>query len=163
MQIQRIMTTDVKTCAPHDDLTVAAHLMWENDCGCLPVLDQDRKIRGIITDRDICMAAYTQGQRLRDIQVQNAMSREVFFCQPDQELEHVEQLMQHRQIRRVPVVNEENILVGVLSINDIARHSNGNSNGKRHGSKAGVSAKEVTETLAAICEPRSHRPRLAVS
>jgi CBS domain-containing protein len=100
-----------------------------------------------VTDRDICMAAYTQGRPLGSILVANAMAREVLSCHADDSLGVAERLMSEAQIRRVPVVNGDNRAVGLVSLNDIARHAS--SSQKKNGLD-----REVTRTLAAICQPR---------
>ena len=66
MKVGDLMTKDVKACSQHDSLNRAAQLMWENDCGSVPVVDSDSKVVGMLTDRDICMAAYTKGIALKD-------------------------------------------------------------------------------------------------
>ena len=77
MKIQNLMTRDVRTCRREDVLVEAARIMWENDCGSVPVVDAQRHVVGMITDRDICMAAYTRGQRLADMTVESAMSKTI--------------------------------------------------------------------------------------
>jgi len=121
-------------------------LMWENDCGAIPVVDDGDHLVGMLTDRDICMSAYTQGSPLHAIPVHNAMAREVFACGPNDTLEQAEQLMAEKRIRRIPIVDDDNQPLGVLSINDIARHAAAarKKNGLEH---------EVTQTLAAIGKP----------
>jgi CBS domain-containing protein len=146
MRIQEIMSKPVVTCRPEDPLNTAAQLMWEHDCGAIPVTE-DGQLVGIVTDRDICMAAYTQGKPLSEIPVAHAMATQVFSCNPEEALDAAERLMSEKQIRRVPVVNGDNRPVGILSLNDIARH--GASTGRAKGID-----REVTRTLAAIGTPR---------
>lgn len=151
MEIRKIMSEPAVTCRAEDSLNTAAQLMWERDCGALPVVDDGGRAVGIVTDRDICMAAYTQGRALTDIRVAEAMSRSVFSCHADDSLEDAERLMKERQIRRVPVVDGDNRAIGMLSLNDLARCA------ARARQKSGME-RELTQTLAAICEPR---PRAA--
>jgi predicted transcriptional regulator len=77
MKIQNVMTRDVSACSPEDMLSRAAQLMWERDCGCVPVIDHSGVVCGMVTDRDICIAAYTQGLPLHQIAVRRAMSPHV--------------------------------------------------------------------------------------
>lgn len=149
MSIRDIMSQPAVTCQPIDSLNTAAQLMWEHDCGALPVIDDDGHVVGMITDRDICMAAYTQGGTLRDVPVAQAMAKEVFSCQAEDALADVEQLMSEKQIRRVPVVNGDSRPLGVVSLNDIARFA---ASARR---RNGID-REVIETLAAISRPRPH-------
>jgi len=118
--VRRIMREHPTACAPEDSLNRAAQIMWEHDCGAVPVTSADGGIAGIITDRDICMAAYTRGQPVSAMSVESAMSRVVQTCSPDDSLGHATRLMAHNQVRRLPVV-ENGKLVGMLALADIAR------------------------------------------
>jgi CBS domain-containing protein len=123
MQVQELMSQPVITCGPGDTLNRVAQLMWEHDCGAIPVTDEDGKVVGIITDRDVCMAAYTQGLPLQAIRVTTVIAREVFSCHPQDSVDDAERLMADKQIRRVPVLDGADRPVGLLSLNDIARES----------------------------------------
>jgi CBS domain-containing protein len=147
MQVQELMTRPAVTCRSTDPLNTAAQLMWDHDCGAVPVVDDSGSLVGLITDRDICMAAYTQGRRLEEIPAAEAMATRVFSCHRHDSLESAEELMGEKQIRRLPVIDSDRRPIGVLSLNDIARHAaTSRTNGR-------LSA-DVTRTLAAICEPR---------
>lgn len=148
--IRDFMTREVHSCRIDDTLDAAAGKMWDFDIGCLPIVDDDDHPIGIVTDRDVCMAAYTQGRPLREIVVGSAMAKELFTCAPDDPVSRAEALMQRHQIRRLPVV-EEGRLAGILSMNDLARAAQVRESGGR----ASVSAEDVEATLAAICEPRT--------
>lgn len=109
------------TCKPNDTLNEPARLMWEFDCGAIPVVNEAWSLVGIITDRDICMAAYTRGQSLGALSVENAMATDVATASPDATLEAITALMRQRQIRRVPVV-DDGLVVGIVSLADVARY-----------------------------------------
>jgi len=150
MKISQIMKTDVEVCAIDDNLAAAASRMWDCDIGCLPVLDVAGQVVGMVTDRDICMAAFTRGERLQDIPVSIAMAKEVLSCSPDATLVEGEEVMRSGQVRRLPVIDSDGRLVGIVSLNDLAllaEHEIGRKN-------RDLSAHEVTATLAAICAPR---------
>jgi len=150
MNASEMMTAAVKSCGTNDNLQRAAQLMWENDCGVVPVVDGDGRVAGMITDRDICMAAYTQGRPLWQIPVSNAMAKQVHSVHENDSLEAVEGLMRQARVRRVPVLDGDGRLKGILSMNDLARHSH------RSGQKSnGLSGDSVVKTLAAICVPRT--------
>jgi predicted transcriptional regulator len=84
MNVSQLMSRNVETCRPEDTpLAGAARKMWERDIGCLAVIDADGRVVGMITDRDICMAGYTQGRPQHEIQVAAAMSKELFSCTPN--------------------------------------------------------------------------------
>lgn len=152
MKASQVMTTDVRTCWVNEPLDRAARLMWEMDCGALPVLDQNGRVVGMITDRDVCMAAYTQARLLGQIPVSHAMSHELHSCRPDETLDKVEKTMRSHQIRRLPVVDDEGHLKGILSLADIAQRAA--KDAKRKTGTKEVSLGEVGETLAAVTNPR---------
>jgi CBS domain-containing protein len=142
------MTQPVVSCRSGENLHAAARLMWDHDCGAIPVVNDDGQLVGIVTDRDICMATYTQGRAPQDISVLDAMARTVFSSRPEERLADAERLMGEQRIRRLPVVDEGNRPVGMVSLNDIARHTAA-SKGKDNLSR------DLVQTLGAICEPRS--------
>jgi len=107
MKVGELMTADAKACGPSDTLNRAAQLMWENDCGAVPVVDQQLRVIGMVTDRDICMAAYTQGRPLAQSRVESAMSHGAYTCAPGDDIASAEKLMCERQVRRLPVIDEE--------------------------------------------------------
>ncbi|MBI1853495.1 MAG: CBS domain-containing protein [Planctomycetes bacterium] len=147
------MTSDVKTCREWDSLAVAAHLMWDNDCGCVPVVDSERRVIGTVTDRDIAMATYHQGAAPAFISVGTVMRRDAFSCSPDDSLEDAQKQMRTHQVRRLHVVGREGHIVGILSLNDVARHA-------VRDDRAIVrqqNAEDLARTLATICEPRSSK------
>ena len=152
MNVEQLMTKEAKTVRRDETLSEAARIMWENDVGCAPVVDSDGSYRviGIVTDRDICMAAYTQGKPLHDLPVSTAMSSAVLTCRGDDTIAHAAEIMRENHIRRLPVVDEAGQLLGVISLTDIAREAAAE---RRKRSKK-VTDAEVGLTLSAICEPR---------
>jgi CBS domain-containing protein len=118
--VRSLMTTHVRTCRSDDSLVRAAQLMWETDCGAVPILSYDRVV-GVITDRDVCMASYTQGRRLGDIRVDSAMSKVLFSCGPDESVGAALATMADKRVRRLPVLNENGKLLGIISISDVTR------------------------------------------
>ena len=153
MRVHEIMSRPAVTCGASDSAERAAQLMWDHDCGAVFVTADDGHVIGVVTDRDICMAAYTQGAPLKSIRVEDAMARRVHFCREDDTLEACERLMSEKQIRRVPVVDGQNRPVGAISQNDIARYaaSSQKPDGREH----------LARMLAAIGQRRSAGPGLA--
>jgi CBS domain-containing protein len=150
MRVGELMTIDVKACGPGDSLNRAAQIMWENDCGCVPVADGAGKVVGMLTDRDICMAAYTQGRLLAEISVSSAMSKTIVSCRADDAVAAAERLMREERVRRLAVVEADGRLAGILSLSDIARRArHERPSGKK---KTQLSLSEVGETLGSICE-----------
>lgn len=150
MKVEQLMSRNVITCLAHDTLATAAGRMWDLDIGSLPVVNEDGAVMGMITDRDICMAAYTQGTALCEIPVARAMSKETYSCGPAADVTEAEEIMRTRQVRRLPVVSALGQLVGIVSLNDLARAA-----GKPTSKAArALSPQEVTSTLAAVTVPR---------
>ncbi len=149
-QVQQVMTMSVYSCHVNDHLGTAAKLMWEHDCGVVPVVNEDGQALGMLTDRDICMAAFTQGRALTELGVQQAMSQRLVVCHPEDSIDRAEELMSMHQLRRLPVVNPEGQLVGMLSINDLARAA-AHANSKGHAGPNGVRLQSTAQTLAAVC------------
>jgi len=149
MKVSDLMTKEVKACSRHDSLNRAAQLMWENDCGAVPVLDSDSKVIGMLTDRDICMAAYTQGIALVDASVASVMSRDVSVCNPSDNISAAAERMRDHRIRRLPVVDRDHRLIGILSVSDIARETDRLRASKSR--KRPIKDGELIEMLGAIC------------
>jgi CBS domain-containing protein len=118
MKVSEAMTRDVKMITPEDNLESAAKLMAEEDIGFLPVAENDRLI-GTVTDRDIVVRGLAQGKG-RSAHVRDVMTRDVKYCYEDEDVEHVVQNMGDIQVRRLPVVNRDKRLVGVISLADAA-------------------------------------------
>ena len=161
MRVRDCMTTDLVTCHPEDSDAHAARLMWERDCGVLPVVDDSDRVVGMVTDRDICMGAYTKGETFSSLRVRDAMASDVHECRPTDALEEALNVMARHQVRRIPVVDDQQRLVGLLSMNDVALaidqlHDRDEKN---------YLTSAALETLAAICAPRlANGPRpLSVS
>lgn len=155
MKVEQLMTRDVKVCREGDTLNRAAELMWAADCGTIVVIrvNGTGKVVGILTDRDIAMAAYTQGKQLWAIPITTAMAREVVTCRSSDGIRQAEVLMRDSGVRRLPVIDENEHLVGIISLNDVAREAQREAAvGKRE-----VTGVEVVETLASICQPRGPR------
>jgi CBS domain-containing protein len=146
MNVEKIMTKSVKSCMPEHSAAEAARIMWEHDCGCVPVVDESDRIVGMITDRDICMAAYLKGRDPQEIPVRDIMCAQVFTCRPDDTVQTAERVMRRAQVRRLPVTNASNRLVGILSLNDIAREAER----EQRISSPEVGLEDVALTLSAV-------------
>lgn len=147
MKTEDLMTRNVAACRPSDSLEQAAHLMWDWDVGCVVVTDGQQKPVGMITDRDVAMAAYTQGAQLRDIRVETAMARKIWACSVNTSLKEIEDKMRTAQVRRLPVVGFDGELVGIVTLGDIARSA--------HSSPLRVTELPgLASTLASITERR---------
>ena len=139
--VRSLMTTHVQVCGEEDSLARAAQLMWETDCGIVPVVENSQ-IVGVVTDRDVCMATYTQGRAPAEIRVGNVMSRRVYDCSVDDSIGSALSLMAQQRVRRLPVTGKDGRLVGMLALADIARWT-------RARPEAGIEA-VLVESLADI-------------
>jgi CBS-domain-containing membrane protein len=153
MRVEKLMVKEVRSCTPSSDLNEAARIMWETDCGFVPVVEEGAsgRVVGVLTDRDLCMASYTRGGNLKQIRVEDAMAREVLSCRPEDQLEEATATMRAAQVRRLPVVDEARGLIGVISLSDIAREAARQRSRKRPSVRPG----EVADLLATICQPHT--------
>jgi CBS domain-containing protein len=119
MNVSQCMSTDVKICTPETSLREAAQLMKQIDAGILPVGENDRLV-GMISDRDIAIRAVAAGLG-PDTPIREAMTRDLCYCYDDEELEDVAANMGGVQVRRLPVINRDKRLVGIVSLGDIAK------------------------------------------
>ena len=123
MKVLELMTTNAITCSPDTNLAKAAGLMWDYDCGLLPVTDSDGKVIGLITDRDICIAVGTRQRLASDIPVGEVMSGRVHACAPQDTVQDVLRRMRAAKVRRLPVISDGGKLQGVVSISDVVLHA----------------------------------------
>lgn len=155
MKVGQLMNTVVYACRPFDSLERAAQLMWDHDCGVLPIVDGDSKVIGMLTDRDICMAAMTQGRALREILVNIPMATAIVSCRASDSIADVEQRMRESRVRRLPVLDDSGKLIGMIALNDIAREAYREVSGDAEE----LDTADVGVTLAVIGQPRDPRPR----
>ena len=123
MTVKEVMTNDVAACRADMNLAEATALMWEKDCGVLPVVAAEGEITGMLTDRDICIALGTRNVRSSDINVADVLQDHVLSCKPSDDVHVALQLMRVRKVRRLPVVNDESRLEGIVSMDDIVRNA----------------------------------------
>jgi CBS domain-containing protein len=151
MYAQEIMVEPIITCQSTESLADAARKLWDHDCGALPIVNDEGILVGMLTDRDICMAALTQGKLLPDMAIPHAMSKVVYAVTATTPVREVKELMAVQQIRRVPVVDAKGKPIGIITANDLIRAA----------SRSGEGMTKVLQTMASICHPRSELDRAA--
>ena len=144
MKVRTLMTSDVRSCRPEMNLAEAVREMWEGDCGALPIVNEEGRVIGMITDRDICIAVATRGRPADRITVREVAVDHVHTCLSDDDATSAIQAMKLHRIRRLPVVDADGHLRGIVSLSDIVTHA------------GAVTQKEIVSALADIC---AHRPQ----
>lgn len=140
-QVAEIMSTDLCTIEPQETLRRAAQLMQEHDIGALPVC-QDNHLLGVVTDRDITVRAVAEGRDADSTTVSDVMSGDVQCCRDDQDTEEAMRLMGALQLRRLPVVDADQNLVGIIALADLATRQD----------------EHIDQTVREISEPGSTSP-----
>ena len=152
MKVKEIMTTSAVCCGPETNVGRAVELLWNRNVGMLPVVDNDGKLVGVVTDRDICIALGTRNRLPGELTVGDIAVRKVFTCKPNDDIHEALYEMGNHQVRRLPVVNDQGVPQGVLSMDDLILHS---EVGKLRGA-CELSSEEVASTLKKVY--RLHQP-----
>ncbi|MCI0338782.1 MAG: BON domain-containing protein [Acidobacteria bacterium] len=150
MKVRDVMTSNVRYCEPTTNLAAAVAMMWEQNCGVLPTINDQGRVIGVITDRDICMAAATRSKLASEITVGDVISGNVYACSPGDDAEAALATMQLHQVRRLPVIGDDGSLQGILSLDDVVLHAK-KTKGK---TPPGISYGKAMDTLKAICVHR---------
>ncbi len=152
MKARDIMSTPAYTCGPDTDLATVAKIMWDHDCGFVPVVDASGIVTGVVTDRDICIATSTRRRLPEDISAAQAMMSPIHACLTDDNVSDVLSAMRQFRIRRIPVIDGNGRLQGVISLNDIVLASNDSREPQ---------PSDVLATMAAICAHRGVETAMA--
>lgn len=148
MRLKEIMVEDTKTCRPNQSLLDAARLMRQVNCGAVPIVDENKKVLGILTDRDICLCSADRDRKLSDIRISEAMTPKAYSCHPNDTLDNALETMREHQVRRVPIVDDKGVLKGIVTMDDIICKSAK----KLDATEARRSYEEVVGTLQDIHE-----------
>lgn len=146
MQVEDVMTRDVSVCGPATSAAAAAEIMWNRDCGILPILEESGQLVGMVTDRDLFIALGTQNRNASDLPVSEIMHREPYACAPEDDVRKALKTMAQQRVRRLPVLDKSGTLKGILSMNDVILRAKPETDG--------VFKDDVIRTLKAICEHR---------
>lgn len=119
MRLKEIMVEDTKTCRPSQNLLDAARLMRRVNCGVVPIIDENKKVLGMLTDRDICLCAADEDRKLSAIRISEAMTPKAYSCHPNDSIDEAIEVMRQHQVRRVPIVDDDGVLKGIVTMDDI--------------------------------------------
>jgi CBS domain-containing protein len=157
MKVKDICTRTARSCTPETALADAGWAMWEADCGALPILDETGKVVGVITDRDISIAAATKFRPAAQIAVREVISTKVHTCRLGDDVREAMKTMRQEKVRRLPVVDQEGKLQGILSLNDIALAAVP----ERSAKPGDVTTEDLSLVMKALCahrEPQKETP-----
>jgi CBS domain-containing protein len=162
MKVENVMTKSPAYCSRKTNLAEAVEILWNYNCGALPIVDSQERVVGLITDRDICIALGTRNRLPADISVADVASDKVFCTRPEDDLHKAIQTMTEAGVRRLPVIDATGKLQGILSMDDIVLHAD--ATGIRRDSE--ISSKDVVNTLQSIYAFRirpAERPKKAAA
>ena len=149
MKVKDAMVKAPAVCSLGTNLGAAVELLWSYNCGFLPIVDGERRVAGVITDRDIAVALGTRNRLPGEIAVADVATRKVHSCKATDDVRWALDIMAQNKVRRLVVVNEQNQLEGVLSMDDVVLYAETQTTGK-----ADVSADDVLRTLKALYSPQ---------
>ncbi len=146
MLVRDLFTSGAAFVRPDTNLAAATALLWERDCGILPVVDDANRVIGVVTDRDICMAVGTRNRLASDIAVREVCAGVAHTCRAGDTVSSALRTMRQNGVRRLPVLEDDGALAGMLSINDIVLAAK-----ESRGKPVDLNYEEVMLALKAIC------------
>ena len=146
MKVKEVMMGTPYQIPLDANLGMATELMWKGNCGFLPVVDAEKKVCGVVTDRDICVALGTRNQTAGQVLVEEVVQRKVYACNPEDDIHVALQTMREGHVRRLPVVDRNGDLAGVVSMDDLLLRAEPD----RAGKEPELSADEVVRGYRTI-------------
>jgi CBS domain-containing protein len=162
MKVADVMMRTPASCTPETNLAAAVEILWTRNCGMLPIVNDDGKVTGVITDRDICIALGTRNQRASEITVREIQPEKLFACKADDEIHAALAIVSDAKVRRLPVLDEAGKLQGILSLDDVVLHAATGIGGRA----PELSSTDVIEHMKRVYQsglPEPVRPRVAVA
>lgn len=129
MKVKDCMCHEVAYLTPESTVKDCAKLMCNKHVGCIPVCDESKKIVGLVTDRDVILRSIACDKDVKNTPISDIMTCKVCCCYQDEEIEQVEKIMSDEQIRRLPVVDENNKIIGIITLGDLSANQNINTEG----------------------------------
>ncbi|CAN5620746.1 MAG: CBS domain-containing protein [Acidobacteria bacterium] len=145
MKVKDVMKTNVSFCSTEDSLMKAAEVMRHRDCGVVPIVDEDKKVVGMLTDRDLCLAVVARNRKASDVKTEELLRGKAIVCAAEDKLEDALRKMRKYQVKRLAAIGAGSELVGILSVTDVLQLA------IRKDKKL---KKKVYATLKAIFKPR---------
>ncbi|HKW88685.1 MAG TPA: CBS domain-containing protein [Candidatus Acidoferrales bacterium] len=130
MKVRDVMVGTPAYCGADTNLGSAIEILWNRNCGFLPVVDEQEKVIGVVTDRDLCIAMGTRNRLAGDLTVSEVVSPQLFYCKPEDDIHAALRIMGDKKVRRLPVVDNERKLRGILAMDDIVMHAQTSRAGK---------------------------------
>lgn len=149
MRVKDVMMGSPISCRPETNLAEAVEMLWSRNCGMLPVVNAQGQIAGVITDRDMCIALGTRNRLPSEITVKEVSNGKVKTCKADDDIHAALEIMAAERIRRLPVVNAAGKLEGILSMDDVALHAQGQGDGASE-----LSYADLGSTLKKVYRPQ---------
>jgi CBS domain-containing protein len=149
MKVKDVMMGTPASCTAETNLGAAVEILWNRSCGILPIVNAQQKVVGVVTDRDMCIALGTRNRLAGEIAVGQVTSGKVFACKPDDEVRGALAMMAQAKVRRLPVINYDGKLEGILSMDDVVAHSEARIPGKT----SELSHDDVVDTLKKLYRP----------
>lgn len=150
MKVQDVMMRTPVFCDPETNLGAAVELLWDRNCGILPIVDAQLKVVGVVTDRDLCVALGTRNRLPGEIKVGEVASGSVYACRPEDDIHTALETMAKQKVRRLAVLNKQGALEGILSMDDVVLHAEPGGAGKI----PELSHAEIVETLRKVYGPQ---------
>jgi len=145
MKVKDVMKTNVGFCSTEDSLMKAAEVMRQRDCGVVPIVNENKKVVGMLTDRDLCLAVVARNRKASDVKTEELLRGKAIVCSADDKLEDALRKMRKYQVKRLAAIDASGELVGILSVTDVLQLAAGKDKKLK---------KKVYATLRAISKPK---------
>jgi CBS domain-containing protein len=155
MKVADVMMRTPASCTAEMNLAAAVETLWTRNCGMLPIVNSEGKVTGVITDRDICIALGTRNRPAGQITVSEVQPGRLFSCNADDDIHTALAIISGAKVRRLPVIDKQGKLQGILSLDDVVLHANGSTTGRA----PELSSNEVIEYMKRVYQ--SGLPELA--
>jgi len=150
MKVQDVMMRTPAFCDPETNLGAAVEILWNRNCGMLPIVDAQQKVVGVVTDRDLCVALGTRNRLPGEIKVGEVASGNVYACRPEDDIHAALETIAKHKVRRLAVLNKQGALEGILSMDDVVLHAEAGGAGRT----TELSHAQIVETLRRVYGPQ---------